>query len=242
MPLNRRQFIQLSLGAAAVATLPGCGIGGDSESSGSGAKKGGTLRIGAVGSASNIVTDPHGTIPNDSDFFKMQLMFDALTVPTTGDTNVAPRLVADWESDDELRVWRFNLPEGATFHDGSELTAEDVEWSVRRLFETGGPTRVPVNAVGDINADGNALVLTTPAPNSIVPLLVRLQTMTVRAGTTDFDKAVGTGPFKLESFSNGNSRLVRNDAWHHAPPLLDAVEITRFDSVAALSNAVLSGQ
>ena len=85
-------------------------------------------------------------------------------------------------------------------------------------------------------------MITVPAPTSIVPVLLRLSTMTVKAGTRNFDKQIGTGPFKLESYSNGNARLVRNDAWHLGAPLLDAVEITRFDSVGALSNAVLSGQ
>ena len=85
-------------------------------------------------------------------------------------------------------------------------------------------------------------MITVPAPTSIVPVLLRLSTMTVKAGTRNFDKQIGTGPFKLESYSNGNARLVRNDAWHLGVPLLDAVEITRFDSVGALSNAVLSGQ
>ncbi len=245
MELSRRQIIQLSLGSAAVAALSGCGIGSDPESpgaSGGGVKKGGTLRVGAVGSASNIITDPHATIPNDSDFFRMQLMYDALFVPTSGESNVAGRLAGEWTPDDEMRVWHIAIAEGAKFHDGAEVTPEDVEWSIRRLFETGGPSRVPVKSVNDIKADGERLMITVPTATSILPVLLRLQTMTVPAGTTDFDEGIGSGPFKLESYSNGNSRLVRNDDWHLEPPLLDAVEITRFDSVAALSNAVLSGQ
>src|SRR5919112_1664215 len=150
MELSRRQIIRLSLGSAAVAALSGCGVGSDSESPGAGAvKKGGTLRLGAVGSASNIVTDPHGTIPNDSDFFRMQLMYDALFVPTVGESNVAGRLAGEWTPDEDMRVWHLAIAEGAKFHDGSEVTPEDVEWSVRRLFETGGPSRVPVKSVKD---------------------------------------------------------------------------------------------
>ena len=245
MELSRRQIIQLSLGSAAVAALSGCGIGENSESPGkgeNGVKKGGTLRVGAVGSASNVVTDPHATIPNDSDFFRMQLMYDALFVPTSGESNVAGRLAGEWTPDDEMRVWHIAIAEGAKFHDGAEVTPEDVEWSIRRLFETGGASRVPVKSVDDIKADGDGLMITVPTATSILPVLLRLQTMTVPAGTTDFDKGIGSGPFQLESYSNGNSRLVRNEDWHLEPPLLDAVEITRFDSVAALSNAVLSGQ
>src|SRR5919112_5281878 len=120
MELSRRQIIRLSLGSAAVAALSGCGVGSDSESPGAGAvKKGGTLRLGAVGSASNIVTDPHGTIPNDSDFFRMQLMYDALFVPTVGESNVAGRLAGEGAPGDEMRGWAPPLAEGAQVHRGA---------------------------------------------------------------------------------------------------------------------------
>ncbi|MFI9401335.1 ABC transporter substrate-binding protein [Nocardia sp. NPDC052316] len=238
MGLNRRQLLQSGLGIGAVIFVAACSKGTDSSGP---AQRGGTLRVGALGTAARIERDPHANLSNDSDFLITSLVYDALTVPGA-DPNVAPRLATRWEPDAQRRRWTFTLAEGATFHDGSPVTSDDVVWSLRRLRTVGGASKMPV-AAEDITADGpNRVVLTVPEPNTQLPLLVRLMTFTVKKDTTDFTKAVGSGPFRLESYQAGNARLVRNEQWHGTPPLLDAIEITMFESVTALGNAVLGGQ
>lgn len=243
MPITRRNLLRLGLGGGALAALPACAIGEDASTSSAPSSEGsgGTLRIGAVGQASGIVRDPHQTIPNDSDFLLMSLIYDPLTVPGR-DPIVAPRFAESWQPDQKVQTWRFKISPQATFHDGTPATAEDAAWSLRRLREIGGESRVPVKSPGDITADGDELVVTASSPNSLLPALVRLNSFTVKAGTKDFEAAIGTGPFVLESFSEGNARLVRNENWHHGAPKLDAIELSRFDSVSALANAALGGQ
>lgn len=200
------------------------------------------MRVGALGKSSKIERDPHATLSNDSDFLIMSLVYDPLTVPGN-DPNVAPRLASRWESDAQQRKWTFTLADGARFHDGRPVTSADVVWSLRRLREIAGETKVPVAGVGDITAAGpNAVVLTCAAPNSQLPLLLRMMTFTVPEGTTDFAAAVGSGPFRLESYDGGNARLVRNESWFGGPPLLDAIEVTLFDSPESMSNAIMGGQ
>ena len=110
MPFTRRQMIQLSLSAAAVAALPGCGIGSDPESSTRARSE--VERCALVRSGLPRTSSPtHATIPNDSDYLRMQLVYDALTVPTTGESNVAGRLASSWESDADLREWHLTLAE-----------------------------------------------------------------------------------------------------------------------------------
>ncbi|MEU4342329.1 ABC transporter substrate-binding protein [Nocardia sp. NPDC023852] len=238
MGLNRRQLLQSSLGVGAVLLVAACSDG--AEASGP-ARRGGTLRVGALGTSARIERDPHANLSNDSDFLITSLVYDALTVPGA-DPNVAPRLATRWEPDADRRRWSFTLADGATFHDGTPVTSEDVVWSLRRLRTVGGASKMPV-AVEEITTDGpNRVVLAVPEPNTQLPLLLRLMTFTVKKDTADFTKAVGTGPFRLESYQGGNARLVRNDQWHGTPPLLDAIEVTMFESVAALGNAVLGGQ
>ncbi|MBF6330713.1 ABC transporter substrate-binding protein [Nocardia transvalensis] len=230
--MNRRQLLGAGLGLGAALALGACGRGsGDT----------GTLRVGALGKVSALQQDPHANLSNESDFLIASLVYDPLTVPGA-DPTVAPRLASSWSADPDQRRWVFTLAEGAKFHDGSPVTADDVVWSLRRLREVGGESKVPVRAE-DITADGpGRVVLTAAAPNSQIPLLVRLMTFTVKQGSTDFTKPVGSGPFRLESYRQGNARLVRNDAWHGPKPRLEAIEITMFESVDALSNAVLGGQ
>ncbi|MET9211812.1 MULTISPECIES: ABC transporter substrate-binding protein [unclassified Nocardia] len=238
MGFTRRQLLQSGLGVTALLLVAACTS--DDEADGP-AKPGGTLRVGALGTAARIERDPHANLSNDSDFLIASLVYDALTVPGA-DPTVAPRLATRWEPSADNRRWTFTIAEGAKFHNGAPVTADDVVWSMRRLRSVGGASKMPV-AENDIVADGpNRVVFTLAAPNTQLPLLLRLMTFTVPQGTTDFAAAIGTGPFRLESYQGGNARLVRNEQWHGTPPLLDAIEVTMFDSVTALGNAALAGQ
>ncbi len=231
--MTRRRLLGAGLGVSAALALGACGrAAGDT----------GTLRVGALGKASALQQDPHANLSNESDFLIASLIYEPLTVPGV-DPTVRPRLAAAWSADAAQRRWVFTLAEGATFHDGSPVTAEDVVWSLRRLREVGGESKMPVARPDDITADGpGRVVVTASAPNTQIPVLVRLMTFTVKRGTTEFSNAVGSGPFRLESYRQGNARLVRNDAWHGPRPRLEAIEVTMFDSVDALSNAVVGGQ
>ncbi|MFD3594625.1 ABC transporter substrate-binding protein [Nocardia sp. NPDC058640] len=237
MSFTRRQLFRSGVGVTALLLAAAC----TSDDRAGTAQRGGTLRVGALGTASRSERDPHANLSNDSDFLIASLVYDALTVPG-GDPNVAPRLASRWEAGADNRRWTFTIADGATFHNGTPVTADDVVWSMRRLRSVGGASKMPV-AENDIVADGpQRVVFTVPEPNTQLPLLLRLMTFTVPKDTTDFAAAIGTGPFRLESYQNGNARLVRNDRWHGTPPLLDAIEVTMFDSVTALGNAALGGQ
>ncbi|MDT3395107.1 ABC transporter substrate-binding protein [Streptomyces sp. B1866] len=251
MTLNRRQLLGAAGGLGAAALVAACG--GDDSAGTSGAsadatakpKRGGTLTVGALGRASAVTRDPHGTQANESDYLILSLVYDTLTVPGTK-PNTVPRLAAKWESSDDLKTWRFTLAEGAKFHDGSPVTAEDVVYSLRRLRGTpSGASRLPGIKAENITADGTGtVVLVSDYPNAELPLLTRLTTFVVKNGTKDKDiaGAPGTGPFKLDWFRGGNARLVRNDAWYGGEVPLDAIEVKIFESPQAMANALLAGQ
>ncbi|MFD4434141.1 ABC transporter substrate-binding protein, partial [Nocardia sp. NPDC058497] len=237
MGFTRRQLLQSGLGATALLLAASCT---SDEGADGPAKKGGTLRVGALGTAARIERDPHANLSNDSDFLIASLLYDALTVPGA-DPTVAPRLASHWEPSADNRRWTFTIADGAEFHNGAPVTADDVVWSMRRLRSVGGASKMPV-AENDIAADGShRVVFTLPAPNTQLPLLLRLMTFTVPQGTTHFPAGIGTGPFRLESYHGGNTRLVRNERWHGTPPRVDAIEVSILDSVTPLGKWVLGG-
>ncbi|MGW0537288.1 ABC transporter substrate-binding protein [Streptomyces sp. NPDC003032] len=250
MDITRRQVLWTA-GALGTATLlTACSGDGDTSSSseaGSGGKprKGGTLRVGALGRASAITRDPHGTQANESDYLVIALVYDTLTAPGAKD-NTAPRLAASWKSSADLKTWRFKIAEGAKFHDGTPVTADDIVWSLKRLRATpSGASRLPGIKAANIKAEGeDTVVLVSDYANAELPLLTRLSTFVLKKGTKDKDlgKAPGTGPFKLDWFRSGNARLVRNEHWHGGEVLLDAIEVKIFESPQAMSNALLAGQ
>ncbi|MFJ4620783.1 ABC transporter substrate-binding protein [Streptomyces sp. NPDC088812] len=251
MALTRRQLLWAGTTLTAVSALTACSSGDGAEPAGSTGggsarpRKGGTLRVGALGRASAITRDPHGTQSNESDYLIISLVHDALTVP--GATpNTAPRLAVRWEPSADLKTWKFKIAEDATFHDGSPVTAKDVVFSLKRLRATpAGASRLPGIEAKNITAQGiDTVVLVSDYANAELPLLTRLTTFVIPDGTTERDiaEAPGTGPFRLDWFRGGNARLVRNDSWYGGDVYLDAIEVKIFESPQAMANALLAGQ
>ena len=48
-----------------------------------------------------------------------------------------PFIAKSWDVADDGKIWTFHLGEGVKFHDGTELTAEDVKFSMDRLLTVG---------------------------------------------------------------------------------------------------------
>jgi peptide/nickel transport system substrate-binding protein len=244
MELTRRRLLGLGAGMGTGLLLAACGGGQSAPAAGptGGPRTGGVLRVGALGSVAAAVRDPHASISNESDFLILALVYDALTVP--GAQQTAPRLASGWEASPDQRRHRFVIAEGATFHDGAPVTSDDVVWSLQRLRGMpAGPSRLPgVNPEG-IAADGpGAVVLTSEYPNADLPMLIRLNSFVLKRDTPDPAGSPGTGPFRLESYQQGNARLVRNDGWHGGAPQLDGIEVRVFDSAQSMSNALLTGE
>jgi peptide/nickel transport system substrate-binding protein len=244
--LTRRQAL-VGLGSVAGAGLLGaCGGGSSSDPKPTAVEgtpgRGGTLRVGALGKRSAIERDPHKVQPNESDYLISCLVFEALTVP--GSQPATPRLMARWEPSRDLRSWRFQIADGATFHDGSPVSADDVVWSLRRLRNLpNGEFRLPGIEANGIRKDTpQSIVIRTSAPNAEIPMAVRLQSFVFKAGEKRPGQGPGTGPFKLVSFDDGDAVLARHSAWHGGEIPLDRIEVRLFADAEALTTAVLGGQ
>ena len=73
---------------------------------------------------------------DDSDTMALVNLYDSLVFPNL-DGSVRPHLAEKWEISDDLLTYTFHLRKGVKFHNGDELTAEDVVFSTERLFEIG---------------------------------------------------------------------------------------------------------
>jgi len=63
-------------------------------------------------------------------------LYDTLVYPATNGTSL-PHLATNWTISSDGLNWTFNLRQGVKFHDGSELTAEDVVFSMERIITVG---------------------------------------------------------------------------------------------------------
>jgi len=63
-------------------------------------------------------------------------LYDTLVFPNA-DGGIDAWLADSWEASEDGMTWTFKLKDGVKFHDGSDLTASDVAYSMNRLLEIG---------------------------------------------------------------------------------------------------------
>ena len=151
------------------------------------------------------------------------------------DYPLRPRLAERWEQQNET-TYLFFLRTGAKWHDGEEVTVEDVVWTFRWILDPKSPV-VQRNLLADVQSveqSGPAsLKITT---KSVAPwFLDKLQSNAAvilpkhvadRDGVESFKKKmVGTGPFKLKEYdSNKWAVYARHESyWDSGKPYLDGI-------------------
>ena len=208
------------------------------------------LRIGL--SADVTTLDPH-FVAAQPNLTVGQHIFDGLVrIDERG--RVAPGIAASWSTPDPL-TWDIRLRPGVRFHDGSELTAEDVVYSLERPLSIkgspGGYAAYVKPIVSKQIVDRHTVRLKTGAPYG--PLLQDLALVLIvskraaeKADSEDFDSgkaAIGTGPFKLVRFARGDRvQLARHDAYWGGKPAWDTVTLRIVPSDPTRTAALLAGE
>src|SRR5688500_7354050 len=81
---------------------------------------------------------------------------------------ILPGLATSWKQTNPT-TWVFTLRKGVKFHDGSDFTADDVVFSIKRLQGKTSNFRVYGNAVGEpTKIDSHTVQLVTPVPNPVM--------------------------------------------------------------------------
>jgi len=235
-PLARRGALTVAVVAA--LTLTAC-----ATDTGNGAESPSELTVASPMSVASI--DPHGAGSGDRPTITVaQHIFDTLVVRDGAD--FAASLATEWDNSDPL-VWRFNLVEDAEFHDGTAVTAADVVASYERLIELKGPlasTWAPVESV--VAEDEHTVVFTTATPMGTFLSNLALLFVAPAASLDDPDfflKPVGSGPFAVESFTQGDRTvLTRNDDYWGESAKVDRLVIREIPEVSSLVAALETGE
>ncbi|MEZ3117014.1 ABC transporter substrate-binding protein [Halobaculum sp. MBLA0147] len=142
---------------------------------------------------------------------------------------IVEALATNWERV-EPGVARFTLRDGVTFHNGDDLTAEDVAFSIRRIVfdDTGiaSPQKNDLGAVSEVEAGDGEVTVRFDGLNPIVFQLFAtngpvVQQSWIESNGSDFinRNANGTGPFQLTNYDSGNEvSFERNEEyWGEVP-------------------------
>jgi peptide/nickel transport system substrate-binding protein len=207
------------------------------------------LRIGL--SADVTTMDPH-FVAAQPNLTAQQHVFDAL-IQTDARTRPVPGL-ASWSNPDPL-TWEFRLRKGVRFHDGSELTTEDVVYSLERPYTIKGSPGGYQTYVRPIVAkeivDRYTVRLKTAAPygallQDLSEVMIVSKKAAAQATGEDFDRgkaAIGTGPYKLVRFARGDRiELTRHEGYWGGRLPWDKVTLLILPSDPVRTAALLSGQ
>ncbi|MFC6153725.1 ABC transporter substrate-binding protein [Nocardioides yefusunii] len=233
----KRSLAALAVGATLAGALTACG--GSDENSGSAAdliKVGTTISLGQI----DPMAMQYKTIQHN--------VFDGLVrVTPTGE--VEGRLATEWTRVDDTTV-DFTLREGVKFHDGTDVTVEDVVYSFNEPKENATLASTLIMTITGVEAvDEKTVRITTASPD---PLLLKSvgQISIVPAkvyeakGGVEFAKApIGTGPYKVATI-DGDQKVtleVNDDFWGEKAKT-PKVELQYFADGNALATAFESGQ
>jgi peptide/nickel transport system substrate-binding protein len=180
---------------------------------------GGTLRYAMIGDPPHL--DQHVVTSDLVDtvaqhIFETLFAFDANWEPK-------PLLLQSYEVSEDGKQWVLYLRHGVLFHNGKEMTAEDVVASIKRWCQYGvrGPT---LNAILErMTTQGDyTVVLELKRPYGVLPALLALHTViypkeiaeAATAKPIPPEQYVGTGPYKFVEWQPGKFiRLVRFDGY-----------------------------
>ncbi|WP_281657771.1 ABC transporter substrate-binding protein [Halobacillus sp. Cin3] len=259
MTMNKKWWVFLSAALMALF-LAACSYGGEEEAEGEAtasseeAVSGGKVSI-------PIVADPtfnpwHPSAYAESNVIN-RVIFDGLTKPGK-DLVPAPDLAESWETSEDGLTWTFQLRDDVTWHDGEPFTSEDVVFTFNDITlneELGANSASYFGQVESVEADGDYTVMfNLSSPVAALPAYLSFNTEIIPEhifqgedpwDLTSFNKEnpVGTGPFKLKSYTSGQSVVLeRNEEYFGDAANLDEVEYKILPDANTHVAQLLSGE
>ncbi len=176
----------------------------------------------------------------------LELIYEPL-VNLDANLDIIPALAETWEFNDDATQLTFHLRQGVTFHNGSDLTAEDVVASYERILneETGAAARANFLSIESIDTpDDYTVVFNLSEPD--VPILTAMTDINaaiISSENTDpATETVGTGPFVLENWTPDESAtLSANANWWNEGPFVEGIEMRIIPDETSILAALRAG-
>ena len=153
-------------------------------------------------------------------------MFNYL-LKTDGNGGFKPDLAESWENIDE-KTWSFKLREGVKFHNGEDLTADDVKFTLERvarddtLLEYGSYKQIQEVVV---KSDYEFDIVTTAAEPALLNRLSRLGSSILPKDYIEsegwpvfLEAPVGTGPYEFKEWKKDDRLTISAFDGYFGPP------------------------
>ena len=186
----------------------------------------------------NPAIDEHGEIN--------LLIFDGL-MGHDKDNNVVPALAEKYDLDNDTNTYTFKLRKGVKWHDGEDFTADDVKFTIDQIMDPDNESEIACNYedVEKITVKDDQTIsfkLKEPNVSFLEYMTIGILPKHLLEGKNMqedgyFKAPVGTGPYKFESWDEGQSIVLkRNDDYWNGKPNIEEIifKIVPDDNAKAL--------
>jgi peptide/nickel transport system substrate-binding protein len=248
--MSRREALKRGTAAGIGASIVG-GLAGPLRAVAQDAEPSGEVTWGLDTNVPNII--PFGGIAL-AQWQGKEFMYDSL-LAWDQDLNVIPALAESYDTPDDT-TYVFNLRQGVLFHNGQEMTASDVVYSMNMAIDPVEPgVPVPyldnVDTVEAIDDYTVQITMTTPDPTLVGTFAWTHYTPIVPEGLLDeievLSDGVGTGPFRLIEYSQDDQIVYEAfpDSWEEGAPGIQRLTLKMLTDeqqrVAALRSGEIDG-
>jgi peptide/nickel transport system substrate-binding protein len=241
---SRRELLKILLAGGAALAAGSVVLGRATNAVAATPVSGGNLKAAGWSSSTADTLDP-AKASLSTDYVRCCSLYNRLTF--LDKDGVTQMELAESIDSKDAKTWTVKLRKGVTFHDGKDLTADDVVFSLKRHLDKSVGSKVAKIAAqmtGFKSVDKSTVEITLADPNADLPTILALHHfMIVQDGTTDFSKGNGTGAFVLQTFEPGVRSVVTKNKnyWKSGKPYLDSFEFIAISDDSARVNALISG-
>jgi ABC-type transport system substrate-binding protein len=191
--------------------------------------------------------DPHKT-PAASSIRIYSLVYDSL-VHMNSNMEIEPGLAKEWKISNDGKTLTFTLNKGVKFHNGREMTSDDVKYSFERILDpnTGSTVKSYFSSIASIETpDPQTVVFHLSKPDAafLTNASVSSAAIVPKEVKDLATEAVGTGPFKLDKVEPGQYVLLKKnpDYFKKDAVKVDSIKFVIMKDEAQRTAAIRSGK
>lgn len=194
-------------------------------------RRGGTLRV--ARSESFDGWDPDAAAAYAT-YQTLYAVLEPLVRFTSDGQGLEPGLAESWTYDPDSTSWTFKLREGATFSDGSPLTADDVVFSADQ-WKQGANLGAVYAGISAVEApDPQTVVFKLAGPDTTLPVILSWSAAAIfpkdfggRTKEDYFASPIGAGAFTVAEWTPGGQIVLKRSEHYYLPdrPYLDEIVV-----------------
>lgn len=186
--------------------------------------------------------EPNSLDPLDGWNLEQEPLIQSTLFKRDHDMKLVNDLAERYTVSDDGKTYTVNIKEGVKFHDGSNLTADDVVFTYDKAIKSGSSSADFSNVINETRAVNDTTVefVLNQVDSTFLSKLTMLGIVPKNAysNETYATNPIGSGPFKFVQWDKGQQIILeRNDDYYGKKPNFKKLTILYLQGEAALSSA-----